>query len=128
MRKLFVTIGLIAAMIAPVAATANDLHNGVGTTCGAGRAVTWHFIQNQMPDGTTKAGSIITAVFKAADDSTITVTRPADKLTKGGVLHWTFDTPPATLVDAETNVTSPGNFNLSSWTCGHDKKDPPPKK
>jgi hypothetical protein len=128
MRKLLVTIGLIAAMIAPVAATANDLHNGVGTTCGSDRAVVWHFIQNQMPDGTTAAGSVITAVFERPDGSTLTVTESADKLTKGGVLHWTFETLPAKLVDAETNVTSPGNFNLSSWSCGHEKKDPPPKK
>jgi hypothetical protein len=127
MRKLFVTIGMIAALIAPVAATANDLHNGVGTTCGANQGVTWHFIQNQVSGGTAST-SIITAVFDLPGGGTLTFSGPADKLTKGGVLHWTFTTAAASLKSASTNVTSPGNFNLSSWTCADTKKDPPPKK
>lgn len=127
MRKLFVTIGMIAALIAPVAATANTLHNGVGTTCGPNQAVTWHFIQNQV-SGVEKEDAEMHAVFKLGDGTTTTVEESADKLTKGGVLHWTFTTDPATLVDAWTNVESEGNFNLSSWSCGDTKKDPPPKK
>ena len=127
MRKLVCTISMIAALVSPVAATANDLHNGAGTTCGD-QGVTWHFIQNQVSGGSADT-SIITAVFDLVGGGTTTVSQSADKLTKGGVLHWTFTTAAATLKIASTNVTSPGNFNLSSFSCaGGGKKDPPPKK
>jgi hypothetical protein len=96
-----------------------DLHNGQGSACAAGQAGVWHFINNQNPG--VPAG-IIQVQF-----STGTVSKAADKVTPGGVHHWTFLTSGATtLIGASSNLPN-GNLNLSDFSCRTVKK-PPPKK
>jgi hypothetical protein len=69
--------------------------------------VLWHFVQNQVADGTDSGK--MTAEFDIAG-----IKADVDSYKKsGGVLHWSIITGHDTLLSASTNVSSPGEFNLS---------------
>ena len=114
MRKIFVVVGLIVALALPAAALSATLkaqHQNV-YACEFGGS--FHFIQNQT--GTTATPNTLTATFTGAQQ----VVQNQDKVTPGGVYHWTIDAPPGTLVTATSTIAA-GNLVLSDHTCNEKK-------
>jgi hypothetical protein len=78
--------------------------------------VFWHFVQNQVADGTDSGK--MTAEFDIAG-----VIADVDSYKKaGGVLHWSIITGHDTLLSASSNVTSDGEFNLSHICVGPEEQ------
>ena len=123
MRKIFLLVGIIAALAIPtaaIAATWDNHQNGdlvaAGAACEDGDAGAWyHFVNNQT--GGAAAGSL-TAVF----------TNPAATVTTGplavnqNVQHF-YVWAEGTLVSATTTI--PGRLVISGIACG--KKDDNPR-
>jgi hypothetical protein len=108
MRKLFITLGIIAALAIPATALAVSVNpSHIGSSCpGSG---TWHFVS---PGG--DSGSRLTAVFSGG-----TYGPAAPTKTNNGTAHWTF-TASGTLQSAST--TGAGNrLLLSDYTCASKK-------
>ncbi len=71
----------------------------------------WHFVQNQVPDGVTSGK--LTVTFSPGGTQIVD-----SSALSGKTLHWNvFTGAGATLTAASTDVTSPGQFNLSH-ICG----------
>ena len=116
MRKIFVLVGLVAALAIPAAAVSATLHGphqGV-YTCSAGG--TWHFVQNQT--GGSQVDNTLTAEFSITGN----VVAVQDKVTPGGTYHWTISGA-GTLVTATTTVAA-GKLVLSDFSCNPKKDDP----
>jgi len=112
-RKLFVVVGLVAALVIPtaaVSATLKSQHRNV-FSCEFGGS--FHFIQNQT--ATTATPNTLTATFSGG-----VVVQNQDKVTPGGTYHWTIDAPPGTLVTATSTVAA-GKLVLSDFTCNEKK-------
>ena len=73
--------------------------------------VFWHFVQNQVADGTDTGKMTVT--FDIDGTSTVDSYKKS-----GGVLHWSIITGHDTLLAASTDVTSDGQFNLSHICVG----------
>ncbi len=113
MKKILLLVGLVVALAVPTAALSATLkaqHQNV-FSCEFGGS--FHFIQNQT--GTTAPTNILTATFTGG-----MVVQNKDKVTPGGVYHWTIDAPPGTLVTATSTIAA-GNLVLSDYTCNVKK-------
>ena len=113
MRKIFLLVGLVAALVVPAAALSATLkvqHQNV-YSCEFGGS--FHFIQNQT--GTTATPNTLTATFSGGQ-----VVQNQDKVTPGGTYHWTIDAAPGTLITATSTVAA-GKLVLSDYTCNEKK-------
>lgn len=78
--------------------------------------VFWHFIQNQVADGTDSGK--MTAEFDIAG----TIANVDSYKKTGDTLHWSIITGHDTLLSASSNVSSPGEFNLSHICVGPEEE------
>jgi hypothetical protein len=114
-RKVFILVGLVAALAIPATAAAAILHapHQNAVTCSEGGL--FHFVQNQT--GGSQVNNTLTAQFTGGN-----VVMVQDKVTPGGTYHWTIlDSPSGTLITASTSVAA-GNLVLSNYEC--DAKKP----
>ena len=110
MRKYFLLMALLAALVIPATALAVGLHTPhVGTTCADGG--TFHFVANGVDGGV----GTLTATFSGGGS----VSNLAPDHTNQGTNHWTIDGI-GTLTGASATVGK--KLVLSDFTCDEKKK------